>query len=89
MKTISETYSTEREDLQQLLNSQMNSFVGDLSDLKGFLNDAVTDKLFNLINDKKGMNWTQNEFDLIIYNFNNLNNILDNQIKISNANNKL
>lgn len=83
MKIISENYSTEKENLQQLLNSQMNSFVGDLADLKGFLNDAVTDKLFNLINDKKGMSWTQDEFDLIIYNFNNLKNILNTQIKIS------
>jgi hypothetical protein len=87
MTTITENSALEK--LTELRNAQIESFIGDLSDLKGFLNDAVSDKIYKMINDRKGTEWSQKEFDLIIYNFNNLKNILDTQIKIIHVNNTI
>lgn len=83
MATITENNTIEKQKLIELRNIQIGSFVGDLSDLTGFLNDAVSDKLYKMINDKKGTEWSQNEFDTILYNFNNLRTVLETQQKIN------
>lgn len=81
------TTLTNTQEKQELINSRnlhLSSLMGDLTEFKGFLNEAFSDKLFKMINDKKGTKLSQEEFDLILYNFKNLLDVLDYQEKINN-----
>ncbi len=83
---------TERQILVNKIASIVMSFndsENEIEDLMYFLDDAITLKLFKLTTPESKEKYTEEQFEVLMFNLNNLRDLMRAKLKLSNFDNNL